>query len=181
MGSMKYTIYARPAAADERLKDRDVLFIDNEIERELLHIDECLEALEDAFREEGVGAAANRSKSVIHVPSPGSDAWHQYVSMEGGMRKLGVVALRLRSHIHVQRTLYGKSRHDFYSVMPGMWGGIVLLFSSEDGSLLAILNDGHIQHLRVGATAALSVKYMARKDAKVLAIFGSGGMAVTHA
>ena len=32
---------------------------------------------------------------------------------------------------------------------PGLYGGIILLFSATNGELLAILNDGFIQHLRV--------------------------------
>ena len=40
-----------------------------------------------------------------------------------------------------------------------------------------ILNDGVVQHLRVAATNILAAKYMAREDAHVLGIYGSGGMA----
>jgi 2,5-furandicarboxylate decarboxylase 1 len=43
--------------------------------------------------------------------------------------------------------------------------------------LLAIMNDGYVQHLRVAATAALGMKYLSREDSHVLGIYGSGGMA----
>jgi ornithine cyclodeaminase/alanine dehydrogenase-like protein (mu-crystallin family) len=176
-----YTLYQPSEEANERIKDRSVLLIDNDASQKLLTMDECLAALEEAFQEEGLGAAVNRTKAAIHMPSTEPGGWMQYVSMEGGIRKLGVVALRIRSHMHTERTMYDHSRHDFYSVVPGKWGGIILLFSAADGTLLAFLNDGHIQHMRVSATSALSAKYMARENARTLGILGSGGMAMTHA
>jgi alanine dehydrogenase len=57
---------------------------------------------------------------------------------------------------------------------------LILLFRVENGEPLAILNDGVIQHLRVGATAAIAARYMAREDVSVLGILGSGGMAESH-
>jgi ornithine cyclodeaminase/alanine dehydrogenase-like protein (mu-crystallin family) len=43
------------------------------------------------------------------------------------------------------------------------------------------MNDGYLQHMRVGACAGLGTKYLARRNAKVLAMIGSGGMARTYA
>jgi ornithine cyclodeaminase/alanine dehydrogenase-like protein (mu-crystallin family) len=42
------------------------------------------------------------------------------------------------------------------------------------------MNDGYLQHFRVGADSALGTKYMAREDAHVLGMLGSGGMARSH-
>ncbi|NIO11611.1 MAG: ornithine cyclodeaminase family protein, partial [Deltaproteobacteria bacterium] len=57
----------------------------------------------------------------------------------------------------------------------------VLLFSTANGLPLAILNDGHIQHMRVAAGAAVAAKHLAREDSERLCILGSGGMAHSHA
>jgi ornithine cyclodeaminase/alanine dehydrogenase-like protein (mu-crystallin family) len=51
---------------------------------------------------------------------------------------------------------------------------LVVLFSSENGEPLAILPDGVMQRIRVGATNGLGVKYLARKDATSVGILGSG-------
>jgi alanine dehydrogenase len=58
--------------------------------------------------------------------------------------------------------------------------GLVLLFSCESGEPLAIMPDGMLQRIRVGATNGLAVKYLARKDAKVVGILGSGWQAGTQ-
>ncbi len=55
--------------------------------------------------------------------------------------------------------------------------GLVLLFSSETGEPLAILPDGVMQRIRVGATNGLGVKHLAREDATSVAILGSGWQA----
>jgi alanine dehydrogenase len=55
-----------------------------------------------------------------------------------------------------------------------------MLFSTDNGEPLAIINDGYLQHLRVGALYALGAKYLARRDASVVGILGSGGMAHSH-
>jgi alanine dehydrogenase len=55
------------------------------------------------------------------------------------------------------------------------------LFSVESGALLAILPDGYIQKMRVALTHALAAKYLARADAKVLGLFGSGWQASAQA
>ena len=45
---------------------------------------------------------------------------------------------------------------------------------------LAIINDGLIQHMRVGACAGLGAKYLSRQDSCDIGIFGSGGMARSY-
>ncbi len=42
------------------------------------------------------------------------------------------------------------------------------------------MNDGILQHLRVGACAGLGAKYLSRQNSKVLGMLGSGGMARTY-
>src|SRR4029450_5491405 len=60
---------------------------------------------------------------------------------------------------------------------PGAYGGLIFLCSTRTGEPLAIINDGILQHMRVGGCAGLGAKYLAREDSSVLGIFGSGGMA----
>ena len=45
--------------------------------------------------------------------------------------------------------------------------GLALLFSRESGEPLAIMPDGMLQRIRVGATNGLGVKYLARKGVVV--------------
>jgi alanine dehydrogenase len=56
----------------------------------------------------------------------------------------------------------------------------VLLFSAETGALLAVLAGSYITEMRTAAVSALSADLLARDDAAVLAIVGSGAQARSH-
>ncbi len=58
--------------------------------------------------------------------------------------------------------------------------GGVLLFSSEDGRLLAMMNGSAITAIRTAAVSGAATRALAREDASVLAIVGSGVQARTH-
>jgi ornithine cyclodeaminase/alanine dehydrogenase-like protein (mu-crystallin family) len=59
----------------------------------------------------------------------------------------------------------------------GRYVGLVLLFSSENGEPLAILPDGVMQRMRVGAANGLGIKYLARSNATTVGILGCGWQA----
>jgi alanine dehydrogenase len=56
----------------------------------------------------------------------------------------------------------------------------ILLLDPETGALLALMDGRLITEMRTAAVSAVSVKYMARADAAVLAILGSGVQARSH-
>jgi ornithine cyclodeaminase/alanine dehydrogenase-like protein (mu-crystallin family) len=56
----------------------------------------------------------------------------------------------------------------------------LFLFSAKDATPLAMINDGYLQHYRVGGGAGLGVKYLSRKDSSTVGMIGSGGMARTY-
>lgn len=53
----------------------------------------------------------------------------------------------------------------------------MLLFSLETGELLTILPQFNLSGVRVGATTGVAVKHLAREDASVVGVFGSGKIA----
>jgi alanine dehydrogenase len=75
----------------------------------------------------------------------------------------------------------GVKRRVTYCYEPGLYGGLILVFRTENAEFAAIMNDGFIQHMRVGATAALGAKYLARANAETVGMIGSGGMARSFA
>jgi ornithine cyclodeaminase/alanine dehydrogenase-like protein (mu-crystallin family) len=96
--------------------------------------------------------------------------------MEGGSTG-GYFAVRMKSDISERREYNGATTLEKYCREPGLFCGLVFLTSIETGEPLAIINDGILQHMRVGADGAIGVKYMANEDAEVLGMLGSGGMA----
>jgi ornithine cyclodeaminase len=73
------------------------------------------------------------------------------------------------------------------SVMPGNHGtrydahqGAVLLFETEHGCPLAIVDASAITAIRTAAVSGVATRLLAREDARDLAILGSGIQAATH-
>ena len=56
----------------------------------------------------------------------------------------------------------------------------VLLYRSADGLPLATLEANHLGQIRTGAASGVATKYLAREDASVAAIIGSGFQAETQ-
>lgn len=153
------------------------LLINNEVAERVLRMSQCVETMEAAIRSEGIGTAANRTKASIYVPEEAGQEWYRYCSMEGGIRDEMVVACRIKSDV----TGIQGGRLTQYCVRPGLFCGLILLFSARTGELLAIINDGVVQHMRVAATNGVGARQVARPEASVLGILGSGGLARTHA
>lgn len=153
------------------------LLIDNDVANAVLTTRDAVAELRDIFRELAVGDAADRNKTSMYVPQPDPHLWYRYASMEGVSRSRRLAAVRIKSDmVHYERR--GEAvREQKYTATPGMFGGLILLFSTDSGKLLAIVNDGHIQHVRVGSTYGVGADVLARHDAQTVGIIGSGGMA----
>lgn len=155
-----------------------MLLLSNEDVDALLSMPECIAALEDAYRELANGRGVNRRRSDCLVPTKRPDALYGLKTMDGIVPKLGVSAVRINSDILIWPERNGNARREKVPAAPnGRWVGLVLLFSTETGEPLAILPDGYLQRLRVGATNGLGAKYLARTDAHVVGLLGSGWQA----
>src|SRR6266851_8740924 len=154
------------------------LILSNQDVEKLLTMRECIEVLEEVYVELSEGRGVNRRRSDCLVPSTRSDALYSLKSMDGVIPKLGIGAVRIDSDIVTWPTQGNNMRRVKVPAAPnGRYVGLVLLFSSETGEPLAILPDGVMQRIRVGATNGLGVKYLARQDATSVAILGSGWQA----
>ena len=59
--------------------------------------------------------------------------------------------------------------------------GVVVLFHSTEGTVLCVADAGAITEIRTGCASAVATDVLARPDARVLAIFGTGAQARSHA
>src|SRR5216683_6522698 len=57
---------------------------------------------------------------------------------------------------------------------------VVMLFSAQDGQLLAIIEADWLGRVRTGGTSGLATKYLARPDATTVGLIGAGNQAVTQ-
>src|ERR671919_2738721 len=155
------------------------LIINNQDVQQLLTMEDTLSALEEAYLAMASKEAVCRPRIDIRIPTGDPARNYQWGTMEGGSTA-GYFAIRMKSDIIYETEYKGVVTQEKYCVRPGLYCGLILLTSIENGELLAFINDGHLQHMRVGADGGIGVKYLANKDAEVVGILGSGGMARTH-
>lgn len=153
------------------------VFLNNEDQEKCITPKDAIEALEHGIRQFARGDAIRRPRIDNFLPTVDPDEYFCFSSMEGGIRDPGYYALRIKPEIYGWPKVAGKMRETTYSYKPGLYAGLVFLYSTKNSEFLAIMNDGYIQHLRVAATAALGIKYLSRPNSKVMGIYGSGGMA----
>ena len=155
-----------------------MLLIDNETVASVLTTTDCIDAQERAFAGTLTGASVGRPRLDTFVPCDEPDGYYRFGSVEGAAD--GVHAVRLKSDIMTwPRDADGTWSERKHCVRPGTYCGLVLLFSTANGEPLAILNDGHLQHMRVGAAAGVGARLLARPDSTRVGLIGTGGMART--
>lgn len=158
------------------------LILSNDDVEQLLTMPDCIAALEDAYGELAEGRGITRTRSDCIAPtSHAPDAVYGLKSMDGVVPKLGVGAIRINSDIVTNPKIGNTQRRVKVPAAPNnRYVGLVLLFSTHNGEPLAIFPDGVLQHIRVGATNGLGVKYMARENASSVGLLGSGWQAETQ-
>jgi len=155
-----------------------MLILSNEDVEKILSMPECMVILEDMYRDMGRGQALFMPRVDNIMPTSHPQAYYAFKHMGGGWPRHKIMALRINSDIITHPVVAGAVRRvKVPKSGNGRWVGLVFLFSSETGALLAIFPDGVAQRMRVGATNGLAVKYLARPEAKRAALIGSGWQA----
>jgi len=156
------------------MADDDVLVLTNEDMEGLLEMGEIVDAVEVAYRQLGGRIADVIPRRRLHIPLEGEErTWYWLNVIPGAVPAFDTAAVRLDSAQIRFRNEEGRSRMEF----PGDFAGFVLLFSIKDRVLKGIVHDHYLSALRVGATSAVAARYLAREDASVIGIFGSGAQA----
>jgi ornithine cyclodeaminase/alanine dehydrogenase-like protein (mu-crystallin family) len=155
------------------------LIINNDDVSKLLTMGMTIDALEVAYRQLVARESVCRPRIDVHIPTDDPAKVYQWGSMEGGSTS-GYFAIRMKSDMLSERSYDGVTTQEKYCTRPGLYCGLIFLTSTKNGEPLAFINDGVLQHMRVGADGGIGTKYMAREDASVIGMLGSGGMSRTH-
>lgn len=154
------------------------LLLSNEDAAALLDMNASIEALDAAYSDVANGLAVAGTRGEILTKTDDPDAAYQLKSMSATVASLEMGSVRINSDILTWPDIGGSRRRVKSPRAPGnRWTGLVLLFSTVTGEPLAIFPDGVLQRMRVAAASGLGVKYMAREDARTVALLGSGWQA----
>ncbi|MEW6672679.1 MAG: ornithine cyclodeaminase family protein [Thermodesulfobacteriota bacterium] len=160
-----------------------VLMLSNSDVDQVLTMKDTIAALDVLYGELGRGEAVTFPRQDLHAPLAKEQealAAHYLKTMGGASPSFKVAALRFSSDVCTWPLFGNLRRRVKLPVKNGKWLGLILLFSSISGELLAIIQDGYLSRMRVGGTNGLAARHLARKDASRVGIFGSGWQAATQ-
>lgn len=157
-----------------------MLLLNNDDVAKVLTIEATIAALEAAYLSYASGTATCRPRIDIRVAGANEGQTYQWGTMEGASQEAGYFAIRMKSDVTYIAEYAGTRTEEKFAGEPGLFCGLILLTSTRTAEPLALMNDGVLQHMRVGADGAIGVKYAAREDAEVVGMIGSGGMARSH-
>lgn len=133
---------------------------------ELLTMRECIAVMEDALAALARGEVHNPLRQKVHAPgAPGllglMTAWRSSGTAYYGLKEVCVFP--------------GNPKRGLDTHL-----GAVILHSGDTGEPLAIVNAAAVTAIRTAAVSAVATKLLAREDAKVLTILGTGVQARSH-
>ena len=136
------------------------LFLSEKDVVRLLSVRECIDVLEKAFSYAAEGKAENKPRSRLRLPDGLLHFMAAAATIGPGLSGFGYKA---------------------YTTFSG--GGtkfLVMLYDSETGELLSVIEAGALGQIRTGAASGLATRYMARHDASTVGIIGTGYQASTQ-
>ena len=154
-----------------------MLLLRNADVQAVLDMPTTIAALRAGYADLAEGQAAYIPRIDLYAPTSRDDDYYRWGSMTGACRAYGVLATRIKSDVV---SWPDGSTEEKYCVEPGTYSGIILLYSTDNGEPLALVQDGYLQHMRVGGSAGIGVDALAREDARTLGLIGSGGMARSY-
>jgi ornithine cyclodeaminase/alanine dehydrogenase-like protein (mu-crystallin family) len=139
---------------------RNTLLLTRQDVRRLLSIDECIETVEDAFRQHALGHSIAPGVLGSHVPGGGF-----HVKTAGlATDRRSVFAAKVNANFPGNPLRFG---------LPTIQG-VILLFDAMDGRPLAILDSIEITSVRTAAASAVGARHLAREDAVTVTVCGCG-------
>ncbi len=122
-------------------------------------IEDCIDAVEQAFRLHGEGKAVPPAVLSIHVPGGG---FH----VKAGVLDIGSVYFAAKVNGNFPEN---PARFALPTIQ-----GVVVLCDARKGSPLAVMDSREITTVRTAAATAVAAKYLARRDSQTLTICGCG-------
>ena len=141
-------------------------------------MEEHIAALDVAFREFDAGESFVLPRARIYQPLNNEGLFYWHNNIIGTLASADICAVRINSaqmQTHSGGATAGGKSGGFH--FRGDRTSLVLLYQLSTAKLVAIVEDGALQLLRVGATTALGARHLARGDAGAVGIFGSGPQA----
>lgn len=141
------------------------ILLDETAVRELITMDDLIDAMQDALADFSAGHVTQPLRTVLTVGEQ-----HAFFGlMPAHLPRRPALGTKLVTVFH------GNAARGLPSHL-----ALIVLLDPETGALLALMDGRYITEARTAAVSAVSVRHLARTDASVLAVIGSGVQARSH-
>lgn len=130
---------------------------------ELLTMADCIDAMEQTLRDISAGQTAMLQRSMMPQPKD-----NKFALMAADNRQQGICGVKAIVFPGAEARAKGTNQ------------GIVPLFDSNTGALLAIVDAECITAVRTAASSAAATRILARQDSQTLAVLGAGRIGRLH-
>ena len=142
-----------------------VLVVNHREVQQWLSMSECVDAMVGVFKMLNRGNAENPLRNLMWLPDK-SGLIGMMPAYLADARVMGLKAISVFPENHA-------TEYDSHQ-------GTVMLFETQNGRLLAMVDAGKITAIRTAAVSGVATRLLAATDAENLAILGSGVQAATH-
>jgi ornithine cyclodeaminase len=139
--------------------------IDREEVARRLTYDICIPIVRDAM----IAFSAGETKQLLRSIIPLADG-HLFGIMPGALGASKAFGAKLLT-VFPENAAHGRQSHQ----------GLIVLFEPDAGTPVCVVHAGEVTAIRTAAASAVATDALGRKDAKHLAILGTGEQAATHA
>ena len=150
------------------------LLLNRETIQGLLNMDDTIQILEQAFAE--LAKETSIMPPRVAVSDADKNGW--YAFMPAQLKNMGALGIK-------SVTVYkdNPSKHNLPATL-----ATIILMDNETGKTVSVMDGGYLTAMRTGAVSGLATKYLARKNATVAGVLGTGvqaraqllGMAAAH-
>ena len=150
------------------------LLLNRETIQGLLNMDDTIQILEQAFAE--LAKETSIMPPRVAVSDADQNGW--YAFMPAQLKNMGALGIK-------SVTVYkdNPSKHNLPATL-----ATIILMDNETGKTVSVMDGGYLTAMRTGAVSGLATKYLARKNATVAGVLGTGvqaraqllGMAAAH-
>ena len=144
--------------------DRKLRLINMAEIEQTLSMPDVLKLVEQAFLERGKGQVQMPPKSYVFFSQHNGDLRVMPAYLES-LDEAGVKLVNVHPG--------NPTKHGIPTVL-----ATILLFDPETGTPVCIMDGTHVTTMRTAAASGIAVKYLARKDSRVLGVIGAGGQSL---
>src|SRR5262245_49344844 len=142
-----------------RMQTESTLLLNRSDVRGLLSLAECIDVVEEVFRQQGEGKIPPSGILGVRTQTGGL---HVKTACLSGAKKY--IVAKLNTNFPQNYARFGKPTIQ----------GVIVLYDADNGRLLAVLDSMEITLKRTAAATAVAARYLARKNSSVATICGCG-------